>query len=295
MESPKIWRITDLMAWSTDYLQQKQIDDARSSVEWMLCDVLDCSRVQLYMNFDRPLDAPELQKFKSYLLLCAAHKPVQQIIGQTEFYGLKLVVDEHVLIPRPETELLVDEVLRIFREGCYEEYRILDIGAGSGAMSIAVARHLPNARIEALEKSVEACKVMERNIRYHNLSDRIHIIREDVNTFSPDSPYTLIMSNPPYISEPELAGLDKRVSHYEPYMALSDGGDGLSFYKLFAAHFKHWLSAGGAAVLEFGGKSQETQLKDLFREYRDLSVIRDYQDCPRILSLLNPDMSTPGR
>ena len=333
----KIWTLLELIRWSINYLEEKKIDDARSSVEWILCSVLNYSRVDLYLNFDRPLTAEELDLYRPMLLQCASRKPVQQIIGESEFYGLKLIVNEHVLAPRPETELLVEEVIRkegIRRkeQGVREEKEddpalrnlgegggegemtddenpndrdlstaqlpnrltaqldILDIGAGSGAIAIALAMNLPKARITAIEKSPEAVEILQRNINYHNLQKRITLINADIFDWEADKEYDFIVSNPPYIAEREMSGLDKRVSHYEPYMALSDGGNGLSFYKYYAEKFINWLKDDGRAILEFGGNDMEESVLSIFSNYTNIEIIRDYQQQARHIFFNNNKM-----
>jgi len=285
-ESQKIWYLGELIRWSVDYLLEKGIDDARSSVEWMLCHVLDMSRVDLYMHFERPMSPEELGRYRRALKECAARRPVQQIIGETEFYGLRFAVNDQVLIPRPETEILVDRCLETVR-ALYGDspLKILDIGAGSGALSVALAMHLPAAEITALEKSGPACAVLRQNLRFHNLQRRIEVVEADVFHWEAEEKFHLIVSNPPYISEGEMSALDRRVSHYEPYMSLSDGGDGLGFYRHFADRFSDWLLPGACALLEFGGHSQKDALTALFSDFSDVTVYTDYQKDPRVLKV----------
>lgn len=315
MKSEKTWTLMEILKWSVDYLSGKGIEDARSSVEWLLCDILACSRMDLYLKYDRPLSDSELARYRPLLLKCAAHQPVQQLVGSCEFYGLKLTLDDTVLIPRPETELLVERCIKEALALTKEKIRIqnarpsaesekqvadtdpeselfafkpvlqiLDIGAGSGCISIAMAKHIPNAELFALEKSEEAIGILQRNILFHDLEKRVHILRQDVMHYRPKHQFDIIVSNPPYISEEEMPGLQKRVSHYEPYMALSDAGDGLAFYRFFAGSFPEWLLPGGFALLEFGGNAQSEALKEIFSNF-DMEIIKDYQQDERILLL----------
>jgi release factor glutamine methyltransferase len=316
MQAPEKWTVLSILRWSTDYLKVKGVEDAKTTVEWLLCETLSCSRMDLYLKFDRPLNEAELAVFKPMLLKCAAKQPVQQVVGNCEFYGLKLAVNDKVLIPRPETERLVDETIRLSREfsgqknhcadpdrekieekkGTFPEadgditftpkpaIHILDIGSGSGCIAVALAMHIPHAEITALEHSDDALDVLKRNIHFYNLERRVHIVHADVKEYRPGRSFDLIVSNPPYIADAEIGNLEKKVSHFEPYMALSDTGDGLGFYRLFADRFETWLAPAGAAILEFGGNAQTDALQEIFRSY-DRRIVKDYQNDDRVLVL----------
>ncbi len=286
-EKGKIWRVIDILNFSVNYLQERGIDDARSSVEWMLTDALQCSRIQLYLDYERPLTEDERALFRRYLLDCAQHRPVQHIIGKTEFYGLPLISDASALIPRPETELLVELALAKMASRRTENLQILDIGSGSGAIAIALAAHLPSASIDALDISSRALELLNKNLRFHNLENRITPIVADCFQFEPAKRYDLIVSNPPYIAASEWQMLEPRVSYYEPRLALTDEGDGLAFYRHFAKVFTTWLNNGAAAFLEFGGNHQSEVLTKLFREYQSVHIHQDYQHDDRILEILS--------
>ena len=313
MNKPEKWTVLGILKWSTDYLAGKGIDDPKTTVEWLLCETLSCSRIDLYLKFDRPMSESELAVFKPMLLKCAANQPVQQVVGNCEFYGLKLAVNDKVLIPRPETERLVDEAIRLSEEitrkkntrtdrteknekGTAENsdkdivytpkppMRILDIGAGSGCISIALAMHIPHAEVVAVEKSAEALDILQRNIHFYNLEGRVEIVHRDIAEYDPSGTFDLIVSNPPYIADDEIGTLAENVSHFEPYMALSDAGDGLDFYRYFAQRFKDWLQPGGAALLEFGGNNQINALREIFQTYEQ-HIVKDYQQDDRVLIL----------
>ncbi len=281
-QNKKIWRVVDILNWSTNYLKEKNIDDAKTSIEWMLTDVLKCSRMELYLNFNKPLTETELKIFKSYLLKCANNEPVQQIIGKTDFYGFSFVVDRTVLVPRPETEILVEEVIKKYKKHSQKNVKILDIGSGSGAIAVALAKHLPNVQIDALEYSKDAIGILTKNINFHNLEDRVSVINEDVYKYIPQKKYDIIVSNPPYISKDEFPKLDKNVRYYEPPMALTDNNDGLEFYRYFAKKFTDWLTDDGWVALEIGN-DQRKDLEEIFKNYENLEFVKDYQKDDRVL------------
>jgi len=308
-DTGKIWTVLEILNWSSDFLSKKKVEDSRTVVEWLLCHVLSCSRMELYLCFDRPLSDAELNCFRPMLRDCAAYKPVQQVLGQTEFYGLVFFVNEHVLIPRPETERLVEAAIEQGKnissqkrikmlnnmedrqkektDGETMDYlqnpdiRILDIGAGSGCVSIALAKYLPQGRFFALEKSREAVSVLQKNIKFHGLDNRFTVLEEDIMTWTPQDDFDMIVSNPPYISSDEIPGLDMNVGYYEPIMALSDKGDGLGFYRRFAELFSGCLTEQGAAVLEIGGNHQSDMIRAIFEAY-NVEIRKDYQQDDRI-------------
>jgi release factor glutamine methyltransferase len=308
MATSETWTIMSIMNWSANYLVEKGIDDAKTVVEWLLCETLECSRMDLYLKFDRPMSDIELGKFRPMLLKCAAKQPVQQVVGNCEFYGLKLAINEHVLIPRPETERLVEEAVNlapsllekiegkeIIRKEIGDddktiershtlprELTILDIGSGSGCISIALAMHIPQAKITAIEKSEEAVKILQRNVNFHNLEKRIKVLHQDIMDFTAEEPFHMIVSNPPYIADNEMPGLNKNVSFYEPHMALSDQEDGLTFYRYFADKFSAWMNPNGIALLEYGGNGQTQDMKAIFAAYEQ-KIVKDFQQDDRVI------------
>ena len=308
MTESKTWTVMSIMNWSATYLAEKGIEDSKTVVEWLLCETLSSSRMDLYLQFDRPMSDAELAVFRPMLLKCAANQPVQQVVGNCEFYGIKLAVNEHVLIPRPETERLVEESIKLapsllekikpkeivrkeksddgedikeINISLPQELTILDIGSGSGCIAIALALHIPQAKITAIEISEEAVKVLKRNINFYNLEKRIDVIQGDVREYQPEIPFHMIVSNPPYIAKDEMSLLDKNVAYFEPHQALSDTDDGLSFYRFFAGKFTNWITNNGVALLEYGGNAQTRDMKKLFSAYEH-RVIKDYQQDDRV-------------
>lgn len=307
MTKQDTWTVMSIMNWSANYLEEKGIDDAKTVVEWLLCETLSCSRMDLYLKFDRPMSETELARFRPMLLKCAAKQPVQQVVGSCEFYGIKLTVNKHVLVPRPETERLVDEAIKltpslleklaakeIVRKGDEDneaqtvtlpkELNILDIGSGSGCIAIALALHIPQSKIIAVEKSPEAVEVLKRNINFHNLKNRIRVIHDDIQHLNFDTQFHMIVSNPPYIAQSEMAGLNENVSYYEPHIALTDMDDGLGFYRYFSKIFPKLMATHAVALLEYGGNHQTAALKAIFANFKQ-KIIKDYQQDDRVIML----------
>lgn len=298
------WTILKLLDWSTQYFQGKGIESPRLEAELLLAHTLGLNRVQLYMQFDRILAEVELQSFKSLLKRRTEREPLAYILGKKEFYSLEFEVTPNVLIPRPETELLVEEGIRFFSpspqprafaapmgspsrgEG---EVKILDIGTGSGCIAISLAKHLPEAKITAIDISSEALKVAQRNAEKHEVAKQINFIEMDFTSpfpFSPQHTFDLILSNPPYISSDEIPKLAPELQ-FEPKSALDGGTDGLLFYQILLPWIFEHLKNNGAAFLEVG-ESQGEALEKLSTNagFQKINILKDYSGHPRVVSLL---------
>ncbi|KAA3657609.1 MAG: peptide chain release factor N(5)-glutamine methyltransferase [Calditrichaeota bacterium] len=272
------WAVVKLIDWSTNYLREKGVENARLSVEQLLSAVLNFSRVQLYLHFDRPLSQDELDTYKSLLLRRANREPLQYILGFTEFYSLKLAVREGVLIPRPETEMLVDKALQLTKmfEG---RVRILDIGTGSGNISIALAKNNPQLRITAVDISPEALLVARENAEYHEVLDKIEFLQADIvddaliDQFR--SQFDIIVSNPPYIASSEKSTLQPEIVYFEPEIALFCD-DSLRFYKRISYLSREIMASGGPLICEIGAEQGEA-VAQVFKEQciRDVDIIKD--------------------
>lgn len=282
----KTWRVLDLINWTTEYLREKGFDTPKSDVEWMLGAVLDSSRMELYTDYAKPLTPDELAEFKGLLQQRLANKPVQYIIGETEFMGFPFRLNESALIPRPETELLTEYAVEWLRSRSGEQ-KVLDIGTGSGCIAISIARLVGNARVDAIDISGEAVDLAESNAERNGVRERVQFSVLDILEQSPPgSSYDLIVSNPPYVSEDELEALAEEIREFEPREALvARGHDSLLFFRRYADAAAHWLSDDGILMLEIGGSHQSESVLDLFNRdvWGDLEVYRDYNQQDRIL------------
>jgi len=288
--APEIWRVIDLINWTTNYLQEKGFPSPRTDVEWMLTFVLECSRVDLYTNFEKPLTSAETGQFKQLLKRRLNHEPVQYIIGETEFMGLPFQVNPSVLIPRPETEILVEHAIDWLRARPKDSRKILDIGTGSGCITVSLARFVEDSEVIAIDVSEEALEVARDNAEINGVADKITFRQLDVlQNEPPGIQYDLIVSNPPYVSKDEFASLDKDISKFEPKNALIAEDSGLLFYRHFAENFSDWLQSDGQIFVEIGGSHQSDSIRKIFGEqnWSDIRFIKDYNDQDRVL-VANP-------
>jgi release factor glutamine methyltransferase len=269
---------------STDYLDQKGIESPRMNAELLLADVLKCKRLELYLMYDRPLTEKELSEYREYLKRRSAFEPVQYIIGMVEFYGLEFKVSPAVLIPRPETEILVESVINSVNKE--DELRIMDIGSGSGNISIAIAVNLPSAYITGIEISVSAIAVAKENLMKYNCNKRVSFLNYDILSVSRDelSDIDMIVSNPPYVSKDDYGKIQKEILNYEPNIAVTDFNDGFKFYRKIISLAEQILNPDGKIFLEIG-EGQSKRIYEIMNEnnFKDISIVQDYQKIDRVI------------
>jgi release factor glutamine methyltransferase len=290
MSLEKIWTVLDILRWTSDYFKSNDVDSPRLSAELLLCEVLGCTRVQLYLKHEFVLRKDELEKYRSMILRRAKDRePLQYILGHTEFYALRFEVNPSVLIPRPETELVIDTVRELASAGVFPNgspLRILDIGTGSGCIGITLAKIFPNAQVVAIDKSPTALMTAKRNAEYHQLPN-ISFVECDVLELSSaerlGGVLDCIVSNPPYIGKGDMAELDREVSAFEPEIALTDQSDGLSFYRKFNELIPELLKPQGWMICEFGF-GQANQIEKLFSDYKP-TIKNDLAKIPRVVYL----------
>lgn len=255
----EIWTILKVLEWTKGYLAGKGVGNARLEAEWMLCEILGLDRVGLYVNFDKPLTTAELAHFRGMVARRARREPLQYILGNQEFMGLDFEVAPAVLIPRHDTEVLVEEAVR---QGGNAR-KVLDIGVGSGCIAVALAWLLADAEVFGVEQSPEALAVARRNAEKHGVT----VTLREGSLFEPltGERFDLIVSNPPYIPTADLAGLQPEVRDFEPREALDGGPDGLDFYRLIIPAAPGYLNPGGWLLFEVG-IDQAEQVRGLFGE-----------------------------
>ncbi|HSA59255.1 MAG TPA: peptide chain release factor N(5)-glutamine methyltransferase [bacterium] len=276
------WTSLKLIQWTAGHFEKKGIPNPRLDAELLLAYVLKCQRVDLYTGFEKTVSEKHLAEFKALIERRATREPLQYITGETEFWGLKIKVTPEVLIPRPETELLVEEALK----NAPPAGDVLDIGTGSGCIAIALAKNLPGAKIVATDISKEALSVAKENAQAHGVADRIEFVTSDIAPWlffeTRERKFDLIVSNPPYIDSSELDFLQPEVSRHEPRSALDGGQGGLETIKKILQEAPDFLKIKGRLLMEVGEGQAERLKKDFPCEIR-----RDYSGVERLIILIN--------
>ncbi len=260
---------------------------ARQDAELLLFHTLNLPRTALYAEPDRPLSSAEEATYAAAIARRLHMEPVQYITGVQEFFGLPFQVSPAVLIPRPETEGLVEAALTHLSAN--QPLRLADVGTGSGAIAIALASRLPLAKIVALDVSEAALDVARANARQNSVESQVEFIQSDLfNALTPATPlFDAILSNPPYVAEADRAGLHPEVSHWEPASALFAGADGLEIYRRLIPDARRWLRPGGLLALEIGS-GQRDQLAALLTCWDAVAFLPDLQGIARVALARKP-------
>jgi release factor glutamine methyltransferase len=269
---------------STEYLEKKGIESPRTNAELLLADILGCKRLDLYLKFDRPVSEEEKVKYREYISRRGKFEPLQYILGFVEFYGLKFFVDKNVLIPRQETETLIDTILNQNKEE--KGLRILDIGTGTGNLPVCLAKHLADSTITTIDVSDKALNIAKKNIELHNLTDRINLEKIDIlkETIIAGNQYDIVVSNPPYVDEVQYNTLQKEITEFEPKSAVTDFSDGFSFYNRISEIHDSLLQQSGKVYFEIGaGQSEQVQNIMKNNNLDNVQVIKDYLDIDRVI------------
>ena len=282
------WTIQKLLNWTTQYFTDKKVDSPRLSAELILAYVLSMSRIELYTHFDTTVPKEKLDNLHKIVKRASQNEPVAYLIGKTEFYSIELEITRDCLIPRPETELLVERSIDFLKRRTAKQL-VCDLCTGCGSIAVAVAKNFANADIIATDISDATLKVAEKNVEKCGLRQRIELLCGDL--FDPLIPqidkakFDLIICNPPYISAGELEKLDKNVKDFEPKDALYGGIDGLDIYRRIAEKVDEFLKPGAALMLEVG-YSQGPAVKELLEKvsiFSDIKVEKDFHNNDRIV------------
>lgn len=272
----------EILNLTIQYFSKLKIENPRLEAEVLLADLLGKERIDLYVSFDQPLNPEEVDVFREQVRLRGKGCPIPYIIGKKEFLSREFYVSQDVLIPRPETEHLVEVAIHYLDKS--QALRVADIGTGSGIISISLALSLPRAHIYATDISFEALKMAEKNVKRYHLEKRIDLLQGDL--FSPlhERRFHAILSNPPYIPDHEYRGLVTGIREYEPPKALKGGRDGLRVIRPLITGAKDYLNEEGLLILEIG-YGQLSQVRQLLKEhsYKLEDVIKDYGDIPRVV------------
>ena len=283
-EKKQAWRIIDLIEWGEDYFKQHKFDSPKQEIEWLLCDLLDHKRVDLYINFEQKVPNDKLALLKKWIKKRLKRMPLQYITGVTEFYGNKYFLNDDVLIPRPETERLVDISLECINKLSHP--RILEVGTGSGCISISIALMRGDAKILSIDISQNALNKAQENSDYHK-TNNVKFLNLDFLKEIPSERFDIIVSNPPYIPLEEMKNIMIDVKEYEPEIALTDFNDGLVFYDRFADLGSKLLKKEGWMVLEVGIDDHPEKVAKLFKSkgYSNIELVSDYNKDKRVLTV----------
>lgn len=273
------WTVLKVLSWTKEYLAGKGVENARLEAEWLLCAALGLDRVGLYVNFDRPLTPAELTAYREMVARRAQREPLQYILGNQEFMGLEFEVSPGALIPRHDTEVLVEAAL----QRAAPTSRILDIGVGSGCIAVALAKALPQVEVVGVEKSPEALALAERNAGKHGV--RVTLFEGSLFEPFPGQKFDLIVSNPPYIPTADMETLQPEVRDFEPHQALDGGPDGLAFYRLIIPAAPDYLTPGGWLLFEVG-IAEASAVQALFEatgRFAELFTAKDTNGIERVV------------
>jgi release factor glutamine methyltransferase len=288
--SSKAWSIKGLLKVSCDYLKKKQIDSPRLTAEVLLAHQLGSDRVNLYLNLDQPLTEKEISGYRALIRRRLQREPLQYITGIQEFWSIDFVVDPRALIPRPETELLVEHALRLLKpaaESENKEPKILDLGSGCGTLAVSLAKEVPNAQIWATDKSQGALELARLNAQRHGVSDRIQFKEGDLwePLMNLGITFDIILSNPPYVAAEAYNDLPPEVRDYEPRSAL-DGRDGGMYYiERILTNAPDYMKPKAWIMLEMAPDQTEKALGlvEKTEGYGEKTRIRDYSRLYRIV------------
>jgi len=278
--------IKEVLVNTEKYFKKNDIDSPRLDAEVLLAELLGMERIKLYVNFDYPLKDKEISKYREMIKKRAQHIPVAYIIGHKEFMSLDFDVNQNVLLPRPETEILVEYLIDYFQEKDMDSINIVEVGTGSGAIMVSLGHYLDNARILGVEIEEGAIEVTRQNIDKFNLEDRLKVTKGDL--LNPlikreISNVDLLVSNPPYISEEDMDKLPPEVKQ-EPDKALYGGREGLDIYKNLIPQARKVLKDNGMIALEIGYNQAEA-VSNILKEnnFKDLELRKDYADKDRFI------------
>ncbi len=258
---PKVWTIRQLLQWSRGWFEERGVDSPRLTGELLLAHVLGVPRIKLYVDIDRPLQKEELARYRDLVQRRARGEPTQYVIGTQEFYGRTFASDRRALIPRPETELVAERALRAL--GKTDTALVADIGCGTGALGLTIAAERPAVRVVLTDVSPDAAALARENADRLQVSARVEVREGDLTTPLGEDVFDVIVTNLPYVAEPERAILPIHIRDHEPGLALFAGADGLDLYRRLLPAIAPHLRSGGLLVMEHG-EDQGAPLNALF-------------------------------
>ena len=267
-----------------DFFLKNDVPSPRLNAELLMMFALGCDRAYLYAHPERPLTPEDQSRYDEVIRERARGCPTQYITGHQEFWGLDLIVSPAVLIPRPETEHVVETVLALVRQSHPEEkLRLIDVGTGSGCIALALASELPRADIHASDISEEALEMARINAARLRLGHQVQFRRSDLLSVYAGEQFDFVVSNPPYVGETEADKVQKQVREFEPKIAVFSGQDGMDIYKRFIPQAHAVLNPGGWLVMEIGFSTEE-KVKALLTDWMEVQTTADLQGIPRVVA-----------
>jgi release factor glutamine methyltransferase len=282
------WTIQKLLTWTTRHFTEKGLESPRLSAEILLAEVLDLARIELYTNFDRPVAPNLLERLRAMVKRASAGEPVAYIVGRTEFYSLSMAVGPSCVIPRPETELLVERAIEFLRDRGGPQL-VCDLCTGSGCVAVAIAKNVAAARVIATDICDGALAAAARNTARHGISDRVNLLKGDL--FEPVLPrldtekFDLVVANPPYVSSGRFETLEPVVRKHEPRPGLDGGEDGLDVIRRIVADSPAFLKEAAALMLEIGhGHGQAVRrLMETSGPFERVEIHKDFAGIDRVV------------
>jgi release factor glutamine methyltransferase len=288
---PEQWTVRRILEWTSGYFSRRELDAPRLSAELLLSHVLACPRIKLYTEYERPLSEQDLARMRTLVQRAVEEEPIAYLTGRAHFFNLEFEVTRDVLIPRPDTETLVENVLQTVRhQPGLESPRIIDLCTGSGCIAAALAHNLKTATVLAIDVSEKAVAVARRNIERLGLAGRVMVEQGDL--FEPLAhmvdvqPFDLIVANPPYIRTADVETLDRSVRDYEPVQALDGGLDGLTLHRRILEQAPHRLNPGGRVYLEIAFDQGELarEVAAQYPAFEEARVLKDFGGRDRVLT-----------
>ncbi len=281
------WTVGRLLNWTTEFLREKGADSPRLDAEVLLAHARGCQRIELYTAYSEEPSEKVRTVFRELVSRRAKGTPVAYLVGQREFFSLRFEVTPDVLIPRPETEQLVVRALDLAKEMDTEEaLKIADVGTGSGAIAVSVANQFENCRVTAIDVSSAALQVARRNAEIHGVAERVDFVEGDLLAILPPTPmFSLVLSNPPYVSSSEMSGLAPDVRNHEPQLALDGGVDGTQVIQRLIPQAAERLLPGGWLLLEVGATNASI-VEELITQKSGLELqatLKDLAGLPRVV------------
>lgn len=285
------WTVRRTLEWTSSFFARKGVDAPRLSAELLLAHVLGVARIRLYTDYERVLSDEQRGGLRELVGRASEHEPIAYLTGRAHFFNLEFEVTRQTLIPRPDTETLVENVVQVLkRQLALEHPRILDLCTGSGCIAAAIAHHVKNAVVIATEINPATAAVARQNIERLGLAGRVSV--EEGDLFEPvarlvdPQPFDIIVSNPPYIPSGQIASLDRSVRDYEPVGALDGGPDGLSFHRRILKEAPGRLVDGGLVFLEiqFDQGEAARALAEETGGWQEVRVLKDYSGRDRVLA-----------